>query len=141
MTPEERLADRWPPKLILAKMARMVDRGLLDCGVSLRTAWRVQKPECVAVPQIPRYITEGFDHDLRLCILCGDAVMAHSAQIATPWGCPCCWRLRAVPVRLSEPPAPQLPWHRVGFGAWKAPANTQEMLRIAQALAGVVEKP
>lgn len=38
-TPDEALAHKYPAKVILAKMARMVDRGILDYGVSLRTAW------------------------------------------------------------------------------------------------------
>lgn len=42
LTPDEALADRWPPKLILAKMANMHRRGLIEYGVSLRTAWRVR---------------------------------------------------------------------------------------------------
>jgi hypothetical protein len=42
-TPDEALADRWPPKLILAKMESMVRRGLLEYGVSLRTAWRKEQ--------------------------------------------------------------------------------------------------
>jgi len=40
LSPDERLADRWPPKLILAKMEGMHRRGLIEYGVSLRTAWR-----------------------------------------------------------------------------------------------------
>lgn len=39
-SPVESLADRWPPKLIHAKMESMVRRGLLEYGVSVRTAWR-----------------------------------------------------------------------------------------------------
>jgi hypothetical protein len=39
-TPEVALAHLWPAKLILAKMQSMVRRGLLEYGVSLRTAWR-----------------------------------------------------------------------------------------------------
>lgn len=38
-TPDIALADRWPPKLILAKMEKMIDKGVLECGVSVRTAW------------------------------------------------------------------------------------------------------
>jgi len=46
-TPEQVLP--YPPKVILAKMERMVDKGILEYGVSLRTAWVVghenlQKP-------------------------------------------------------------------------------------------------
>ena len=45
-TPEVRLAGVYPSKLILAKMDNMVRRGLLEYGVSLRTAWRkVEKPQ------------------------------------------------------------------------------------------------
>lgn len=40
-TPEEALAHKYPPKLILARMKQMVDEGKLDYGVSLRTAFRV----------------------------------------------------------------------------------------------------
>ena len=39
LTPEAQLADRWPVKVIMRKMERMVERGILDYGVSLRTAW------------------------------------------------------------------------------------------------------
>jgi hypothetical protein len=45
-TPDESLADRWPVKVILAKMERMEARGLLECGVSIRTA-RPVKPKAV----------------------------------------------------------------------------------------------
>lgn len=38
-TPDVALSDRYPPKLVLSKMAHLVRRGLLDYGVSLRTAW------------------------------------------------------------------------------------------------------
>lgn len=41
-TPEEALAHKYPPKLILAKMRHLVYRGVLDYGVSLRTAWVVE---------------------------------------------------------------------------------------------------
>jgi hypothetical protein len=37
--PTVALAHKYPAKVILAKMAQMVDCGLLECGVSLRTAW------------------------------------------------------------------------------------------------------
>ena len=33
------LALSYPPKVTLAKMRQMVDRSILDYGVSLRTAW------------------------------------------------------------------------------------------------------
>jgi hypothetical protein len=38
-TPDVALADKYPVKVILAKMQKLVDRGLLSYGVSLRTAW------------------------------------------------------------------------------------------------------
>lgn len=38
-TPDVALADRYPVKVILAKMKQMVDRNILEYGVSLRTAW------------------------------------------------------------------------------------------------------
>ncbi len=38
-TPDESLAHKYPLKLILAKMRKMVDKGQLEYGVSLRTAW------------------------------------------------------------------------------------------------------
>lgn len=38
-TPDEALADRWPAKVVLAKMRKLADKGYIDCGVSLRTAW------------------------------------------------------------------------------------------------------
>jgi hypothetical protein len=43
-TPDESLAHRYPAKVILAKMGQMVRRGLLACGVSLRTAWVAGDP-------------------------------------------------------------------------------------------------
>jgi hypothetical protein len=43
-TPDESLAHKYPAKVILAKMEQMVRRGLLDYGVSLRTAWAVGDP-------------------------------------------------------------------------------------------------
>jgi hypothetical protein len=38
-TPDVALAHKYPVKVILAKMQKLVDRGWLDYGVSLRTAW------------------------------------------------------------------------------------------------------
>lgn len=38
-TPDVVLSDRYPVKIILGKMQKMVDKGLLEYGVSLRTAW------------------------------------------------------------------------------------------------------
>lgn len=40
-TPDISLAHKYPPKLILAKMQQMSSKGILDYGVSLRTAWVV----------------------------------------------------------------------------------------------------
>ncbi len=40
-TPDEALAHKYPRKVILARMRRMVDRGVLNYGVSLRTAFVV----------------------------------------------------------------------------------------------------
>jgi len=42
-TPEIALAHKYPAKLILAKMRKLCDKGLLDYGVSLRTAWVVEE--------------------------------------------------------------------------------------------------
>jgi hypothetical protein len=38
-TPERALAAKYPPKVVLARMEQMVAEGLLEYGVSLRTAW------------------------------------------------------------------------------------------------------
>jgi len=38
-TPDISLAHKYPPKVILAKMAALDRRGYLNYGVSLRTAW------------------------------------------------------------------------------------------------------
>ncbi|KKL89641.1 hypothetical protein LCGC14_1912660 [marine sediment metagenome] len=38
-TPDVALATKYPPKVILAKMEKLVEQGKLDYGVSLRTAW------------------------------------------------------------------------------------------------------
>jgi hypothetical protein len=38
-TPDVTLAHKYPVKVIMAKMQKMVDAGILECGVSLRTAW------------------------------------------------------------------------------------------------------
>lgn len=40
-TPDVALSHKYPEKLILAKMQRMVEQRKLDYGVSLRTAWIV----------------------------------------------------------------------------------------------------
>ncbi len=42
-TPDKALSDRWPVKLILARMDQLVAQGKLDYGVSLRTAWVERK--------------------------------------------------------------------------------------------------
>ncbi len=39
MFPDEVLADRFPQKVVLAKIQQMVDRGKLGYGVSLRSSW------------------------------------------------------------------------------------------------------
>jgi hypothetical protein len=39
--PTDALADKYPPKVVEAKMQQLVDQGILDYGVSLRTAWVV----------------------------------------------------------------------------------------------------
>ena len=39
LTPDEALINKYPVKVILRKMEKMVDRGILNYGVSLRTAW------------------------------------------------------------------------------------------------------
>jgi hypothetical protein len=41
-TPDVALADKYPPKVVLAKMEQLIDRGVLECGVSTRTAWAVE---------------------------------------------------------------------------------------------------
>lgn len=38
-TPDVALANKYPPKMILLKMKKMVEQGILDYGVSLKTAW------------------------------------------------------------------------------------------------------
>lgn len=40
-TPERALAHKYPSNVILHKMRKMNDRGILDYGVSLRTSWVV----------------------------------------------------------------------------------------------------
>jgi hypothetical protein len=41
-TPDIALADKYPPKVVLAKMQQLNDQGKLDYGVSPRTAWVVR---------------------------------------------------------------------------------------------------
>lgn len=38
------IAEGIPPKLAYVKVLHLVDRGLLDCGVSVRCAWPVEPP-------------------------------------------------------------------------------------------------
>jgi hypothetical protein len=59
--PERALADRFPWKVVNAKMEKAYKRGWVECGVSLRTAWltdagtealmllRNEKPEQIGV--------------------------------------------------------------------------------------------
>ena len=42
LTPDVALCHKYPVKVILAKMQKMVDKGLLEYGVSLRTSWPVK---------------------------------------------------------------------------------------------------
>jgi hypothetical protein len=44
-TPDVALAHKYPVKVIMAKMEKLYRRGLLDCGVSLRTAWVVERAD------------------------------------------------------------------------------------------------
>ncbi len=37
-TPDVALARKYPAKLIMLKMEKLADKGLIECGVSLRTA-------------------------------------------------------------------------------------------------------
>lgn len=37
--PEQVLADKYPPKVVLSKMEDMVDRGILEYGVTLHSSW------------------------------------------------------------------------------------------------------
>jgi hypothetical protein len=39
LSPGEVLAKRYPEKVVAARMQQLVDMGLLEYGVSLRTAW------------------------------------------------------------------------------------------------------
>lgn len=45
LTVDMALAHKYPTKVILAKMQQMADRGLINYGTSLRTAWVVEHPE------------------------------------------------------------------------------------------------
>lgn len=38
-TPDKALANKYPEKVILSKMAKMEKKGILEYGVSLRTSW------------------------------------------------------------------------------------------------------
>jgi hypothetical protein len=42
-TPDETLVEWYPSKVILARMEQLQDQGLLEVGVSLRTAWLSDK--------------------------------------------------------------------------------------------------
>ena len=42
-TPDVILGKKYPFKVIMAKMEQLENRGYLDCGVSLRTAWLTNK--------------------------------------------------------------------------------------------------
>jgi hypothetical protein len=42
-TPDVALADRFPAKVVLAKMVKLCGRDLIDYGVSLRTAYLTEK--------------------------------------------------------------------------------------------------
>lgn len=66
-TPDVALAHKYPPKLILAKMAHMDRRGILDYGVSLRTAWVVGGKK-MAMPVLRRKL-EAFEaiHRKAMC--------------------------------------------------------------------------
>lgn len=44
-TPDVALAGKYPAKVILARMEQMIGERLLECGVSTRTAWVVEKPQ------------------------------------------------------------------------------------------------
>jgi hypothetical protein len=41
-TPDRALSHKYPAKVILAKMRQLADRGQIEYGVSLRTAWVVE---------------------------------------------------------------------------------------------------
>ncbi len=45
-TPDVALGDKYPVKVILCKMARLVEKGVLNYGVSLRTAWEEKREGC-----------------------------------------------------------------------------------------------
>lgn len=42
-TPDEALSRLFPAKVVLAKMGKLQDRGLIEVGVSLRTGWLTDK--------------------------------------------------------------------------------------------------
>lgn len=44
-TPDISLDHKYPVKLIMMKMRKMVDKGILNYGTSLRTAWVVSDVE------------------------------------------------------------------------------------------------
>ncbi len=42
--PTTALADKYPPKVIERKMEQMINRGILEYGVSVHSAWIVGEP-------------------------------------------------------------------------------------------------
>lgn len=42
-TPDVSLSTKFPVKLIMSRMAKLQNKGLIDVGVSLRTAWLTDK--------------------------------------------------------------------------------------------------
>lgn len=46
-TPDKALSHKYPTKVIMRKMEALADKGILEYGVSLRTAWIVaeRKPQ------------------------------------------------------------------------------------------------
>jgi len=44
-TPDIVLSNKYPVKVIMAKLEQLYDKGYLECGVSLRTAWLTDKGE------------------------------------------------------------------------------------------------
>ena len=52
-TPERTLAEKYPVKVVMARMSQMVIEGLLDYGVSLRTAWVVADLNSPTTPESP----------------------------------------------------------------------------------------
>jgi hypothetical protein len=42
-SPELLLADKYPPKVSLAKMEQLIGKGYLEYGISIRTSWVTEK--------------------------------------------------------------------------------------------------